>query len=110
MPKCAICQFCELFGKPEACGQTALPDMSAPKNNTYLVENAKIQRGTYELNSLKMPKNVFFDEFSKTWSLRSNSVTRHVMSVFIGLKLVENVKMSKIQIRQICKSSANFKF
>ena len=29
-------------------------------------------------SSLKMPKMVHFGEFLKTWSLRSNSVTRHV--------------------------------
>ena len=29
-------------------------------------------------NSLKMPKMVHFDEFLKTWSLRSKSVTRQV--------------------------------
>ena len=40
---------------------------------------------------LKMPKMVQFGEFLKTWSLRSNSVTRQV--TFDRTKLVENTRM-----------------
>ena len=39
-----------------------------------------------------MPNIVHFGEFLKTWSLRSNSVTRHV-DFLKGQKLVENAKM-----------------
>ena len=42
-------------------------------------------------NLIKMPKMVHFGEFLKTWSLRSNSVTRQVS--LIGQKLVENAKI-----------------
>ena len=45
---------------------------------------------------LKMPKIVYVGEFLKNWSLRSNSVTRHV-SFKIGQKLVENAKIEKFK-------------
>ena len=44
---------------------------------------------------LKMPNMVHFGEFLKTWSLRSNSVTRKVN--FNRTKLVENAKIKKLK-------------
>ena len=41
---------------------------------------------------------VHFGKFLKTWSLRSNSVTRQV-SFLIGQKLVENDKIKRNQMR-----------
>ena len=41
---------------------------------------------------IKMPKMVNFDEFLKTWSLRSDSVTRQV--TFLGTKI--DVKCQKL--------------
>ena len=39
---------------------------------------------------------VYFGEFLKTWSLRSNSVTRQV-NFKKGQKLVENAKIEKLK-------------
>ena len=39
------------------------------------------------------PKMVNFDEFLKTWSLRSNTVIRHVTLISMGQKLMENAKI-----------------
>ena len=46
---------------------------------------------------LKMPKMVNLDEFLKTWSLRSNSVTRQVN--FNRTKISKKCQNSKIQIQ-----------
>ena len=46
--------------------------------------------------SVKMPKMANSSEFLKTWSLRSNSVTRQVNK--IRQKLVKNTKMIKTQV------------
>ena len=44
-------------------------------------------------SSLKMPKMVHLGEFLKTWSLRSNSVTRQVsLSMYVGQKLAKKAK------------------
>ena len=48
---------------------------------------------------LKMPKMVHFGEFLKTWSLRSNSVTRQVS--FNRTKISGTCQNSKIQRRQL---------
>ena len=48
-------------------------------------------------SSLKMPKMVNFDEFLKTWSLRSNSVNRQVN--FNRTKISKKCQNSKIQIQ-----------
>ena len=48
----------------------------------------------------KMPKMVQFGEFLKTWSLRSNSVTRQVS--FNRTNIGEKCQNSKIQMRHIC--------
>ena len=40
--KCQKCPFWRVFEKPEACGQTVLPDKSILKGQK-LVENAKIK-------------------------------------------------------------------
>ena len=50
---------------------------------------------------IKIPQLVHFGEFLKTWSLRSNSVTRQVL---IGQKLVENAKIQKFK----CDILSNF--
>ena len=50
---------------------------------------------------IKNTKNGPFGEFLKTWSLRSNSVTRQVL---IGQKLVENAKIQKFK----CDILSNF--
>ena len=60
----------------------------------------------YILSGQKLTKNskmVHFGEFLKTWSLRSNSVTRQV-SFLIGQKLVENAKIKKFK----CDIFSNF--
>ena len=48
-------------------------------------------------SELKMPKMVHFGEFLKTWSLRSNSVTRQVS--FNRTKIGGKCQNSKIQMR-----------
>ena len=61
------------------------------------------------LSGQKLIKNaemVHFGELLKTWSLRSNSVTRQV-SFLIGQKLVENAKIRKIQMQHFEQFSNN---
>ena len=48
-----------------------------------------------EASFVKNSKNGQFGGFLKTWSLRSNSVSRKV--TFIGQKLVENAKIQKLK-------------
>ena len=48
---------------------------------------------------LKMPKMVYFGEFLKTWSLRSNSVTRQV--TFNRTKIGGKCQNCKIQMRHL---------
>ena len=52
-------------------------------------------------SSLKMPKFVLFGQFLKTWSLRSNSVTRHVN--FNITRKCQNSKMSNATFWMIFK-------
>ena len=54
---------------------------------------------------LKMPKMIHFGEFLKTWSLRSNRVTRHV--TFNRTKIGGKCQNSKIQMRHFEQFSNN---
>ena len=56
-------------------------------------------------SSLKMPKMLHFDEFLKTWSLQSNSVTRQVS--FNRTKIGGKCQNLKIQMRHFEQFSTN---
>ena len=58
-------------------------------------------------SKLKMPKIVHFGEFLKTWSLRSNSVTRQV--IFNRTKIGRKRQNSKFQMRHFKWFSNNVK-
>ena len=89
--------FCASFWKPEACGQTVLPDRSVLIGKK-LVENAKIQKFKmrhFEWSGQKLIKNV------KKWSIlasfwKPEACGQTVLpdrSVLMGQKLVENAKI-----------------
>ena len=82
------------FWKPEACGQTVFPDRSVLMGQ-ILLENAIMEKfKCYILNGqklIKKAKNGQFWLFLKTWSLRSNSVSRQVS--FSGQKSVKNTNV-----------------
>ena len=59
--------------------------------------------------NLKMPKIVHFGEFLKTWSLRSNSVTRHVKSWWKMPKFKCDI-LSNFQTMCSCNSYQCLKF
>ena len=73
MPK--MVNFCN-FWKPEAYGQTVLPDRSILIGQK-LVENAKMLKFKYDiLDEFRLEKSHFEDflEFVKSWKERSNMV------------------------------------
>ena len=57
---------------------------------------------------LRKAKNAQFGQFLKTWSLRSNSVTRQ--SILIGQQLAKNAKIQKFQMRHFGWFSNNVPF
>ena len=78
------------------------------QKKSYSTLRAKRAMFTFwvDKSSLKMPKIVHFGEFLKTWSLRSNSVTRQVN--LIGQKLVRKCQILnvKIEMRHFLKISS----
>ena len=70
------------------------------KSGSFSIQPLKITEiGSFwvDKSSLKMPKMVHFDEFLKTWSLRSNSVTRQVN--FHRTKIDNKCQNWKIKMR-----------
>ena len=85
---------------PQIAGKTVVAHgvwKSQKKSHSTL--RAKRAKSTFwvDKSSLQMPKMVHFGEFLKTWSLRSNSVTRQVS--FNMKKVGGKCQNSKIQIR-----------
>ena len=89
-------QFGEFLKKPNACGQTELPDMSVLIGQK-LSENAKNSNGTFwvDKSSSKMPK---MDNLTSFWKSEAFGQTELPdMSVLIGQKLLENAEVQKFK-------------
>ena len=81
----------------QVCSKILLHSVWKSQNKSHSTLRAKRATFTFwvDKSSLKMQKNDQFGEFLRTWSLRSNSVTRQV--TFNRPKMVENAKINKLK-------------